>query len=85
MKWNSNDIFEVDIIERKYGLIKLHYVGYDNKYDTWVPATKNDPIPLVKLVKRTVPSCELLQERLSFFKDNFFYGGGTSTNCSSIG
>ena len=71
LKWNPNDIFEVNIVEKKDGMIKLHYVGYDNKYDTWVAATKNDPIPVAKLVKRSVPSCDSLVERSSNFKDNF--------------
>ena len=70
-KWNANDVYEVSIVEKKDGMIKLHYVGYDEKYDTWVPATKNDPIPVVKLVKRIIPSCDSLQERILFFKDNF--------------
>ena len=43
-------MFPVKVVDRKPGFIKLHYTGWSESWDTWVPAGADDPAPIVKWI-----------------------------------
>ena len=49
-------LYDVEIVERdhKTKRVRIHYVGYDVKFDEWITGNK-DVCPIVKLNKAYVP------------------------------
>ena len=50
-------LYDVEIVERdhKTKRVRIHYVGYDVKFDEWITNNKEDVCPIVKLNKAYVP------------------------------
>ena len=62
----DKQFYDVEILEVKNKMVKIHYSGYPSKYDEWRPYTE-ESFPVVKLERLQEPSRETLKERVLFF------------------
>jgi len=70
-KWQRQEIYPVEIVERERGRVKVHYVGYDKAHDEWkdeeeleeIGEEQDTPLPVVK-----IPKLQVL-ELYSLYKD----------------
>ena len=69
---DKNKLYDVDIVERDAvnKRCKLHYVGYSSNFDVWVNDEDQEySCPVVKLIKKHIPSESTFNDRRTSFLD----------------
>lgn len=44
-RWSSTQLWPLEVIEEGDNSMKVHYIGWPNKYDEWIPKNKVVLIP----------------------------------------
>ena len=69
----DNNLYEIEIKEVDVAAqrLKIHFKGYDEKFDEWRPFTDGS-LPFVRLEKMSQPSTNSLQKRLNGFNERIY-------------
>ena len=73
MEAADNNLYEIEIkeVDVEAQRLKIHFKGYDEKFDEWRPFTDGS-LPFVRFEKMSQPSTNSLQERLNGFNERIY-------------
>ena len=73
MEKSDNKLYDIEIVEVDTARrrMKIHFKGFDKKFDEWRPYDGNE-LPIVRLDKKFKPSTDFLEDCIQIFNDKLY-------------